>query len=428
MSGSKRAVVIGASMAGVLAASALQSVYDEVVIVERDSIAGRPSSRRGVGQSKHAHGLLARGSQAIEELVPGITAELLAGGARSYDVLQQGNFYNHGQLMAHGVSDLRGLMVSRNLLEHTVRQSVLRMPAVRMVDGREVLGLLHETGVVLGVTCSGPDGVDTIEADLVVDTTGRVSKLASWLVAMGFQAPAEERVDVDLVYTTWTVTVPDHIAARHGGALVGPTPGNPRAAALLWIEGNRWTATLAGYQGLRAPLSVEGFLEFAADLPTRHLHEVLSHAKFEEGPHVYRVPANRRLRYDRLSRFPAGLLALGDSMCVFNPLYGQGMTVSALQALLLRACLTEGEEALARRFFAGAAEIIDVAWRIATDADSVVVGTANPEQLSASEQMGHFHEAAAHDPELARQFLQVINFLEPSSSLVEALRNRGGAA
>ncbi|MFB4274635.1 FAD-dependent oxidoreductase [Nonomuraea sp. MTCD27] len=406
------AVVIGASMSGLLSAAALHRLFARVTVLDRDALPAVDSHRRGVGQSRHAHGLLAKGREVMDELLPGITAELVAQGALKGDLQEQARHIHAGHRLARGQSGLTGLLVSRPLLEGQVRRRVGGLPGVRILSERVVTGLLSQEGRVTGVRLA--DG-ELIPADLVVDAAGRGSRTPAWLAELGYRPPQEEHVPIDVRYGTY------EFRRRHDHlngdlvVIVGPTPGAPRAGVALALEDDRWIVTLVGY-GEGPPLTLDGFAAYAATLPAPDLHHLVNLAEPIGEPRAYRTPAALRRRYERLTRFPDGLLVTGDAVCAFNPLYGQGMTVAAMEA---RALLDPDLNPLP--FFRRIAGIVDTPWEITVGGDlrmPGVEGNLTPKMRMVGAYLDRFHAAAARDPELTRRFLRVTNLYDPPPALM----------
>jgi 2-polyprenyl-6-methoxyphenol hydroxylase-like FAD-dependent oxidoreductase len=417
------AVVVGGSMAGLLAARVLGETYASVTLVDRDVLADDASHRRGVPQARHAHGLLARGREALEELLPGLTDELVALGAPTFDLQDEVRWVNSGHLLRRAPSGLLGLGVSRPLLESRVRARVRALPDVVVLDGCDATGLegsadgRRVTGVRL--LHRGADGGEQVlPADLVVDASGRGSRSPQWLVALGYPAPQVEEVHIGLVYATRSFR---RDPADVGGAVVGGTAANPRGGALVAQEDDRWIVTLAGMLGDTPPRDGAGFTAFAGSLVSPVLHELVDRAEPLSDVARFRTPSSRRRRYDRLTRFPDGYLVLGDAIASFDPVYGQGMTVAALEALRLRACLADGTADLARRFLRSATSVVDDAWDIASAGDlrfPGVEGRHTPKVRAANAYLERLHVAAERDPVVGRAFLRVVNLLDRPSSLL----------
>ncbi len=418
------AVVVGASMAGLAAARVLADAYERVTVLDRDTLPAAAEPRRGVPQARHAHALLASGRAALEELFAGLTDELVAAGALVAD--SQGDFrwYNDGHKLRQVPSGLPALMVSRPLLEDRVRERVRALGNVRLVDRCQVTGLAAtpDGRGVDGVRVIGRGGgEELVRADLVVDATGRGSRGPAWLEELGYRRPVEEQVHVGITYTTRVYRRrPEHLGGDIG-AVVGPTPELRRGGGILAMEGDRWIVTLFGYFGEQAPADAEGFAAFAATLAAPDIFEVVRDAEPLEDARVTRYPASVRRRYGRLDRFPDGLLVVGDADCRFNPIYGQGMTVAAREALALRDCLRQGPTGLGLRFRMRTDAIVDIPWEIAVGSDlrfPEVEGPRTAKVRLVNAYLARLHVAAATDPEVGRAFLRVVNLIDPPERLL----------
>jgi len=415
----RHAIVIGGSMAGLLAARVLSDFYQQVTVLDRDTLPVSGENRRGVPQGRHTHGLLSGGREAFEKLFPGISAQLQAAGAIASDIVGDGRWFLEGACHCRFDSGLVGLLMSRPFFESFVRERVRALPNVRFRQGQEVRGITAspDNRRVTGVALAG----ETLSAGLVMDTCGRGSHSPQWLEAMGYPVPREERVSVGISYTTrFFRRRPSDL---HGDvALIIPsTPSGKCGGVALVQEGSRWTVTLLSHFGASAPPDLEGFIEFARRLPAPYIYELVRSAEPLGEPAMLRFPASVRRRYEKLARFPEGYLVMGDALSSFNPIYGQGMTVAALEALDLQAVLAQPAPPLARRFFARAAKTIDTPWSIAVGNDLRMPETAGPRTLGVkviNAYMAKLHKAAHHDPAVALAFHRVGNLLAPPASVL----------
>jgi 2-polyprenyl-6-methoxyphenol hydroxylase-like FAD-dependent oxidoreductase len=420
------AVVLGGSIAGLLAARVLADRYERVTIVERDpldaGISDRP--RRGVPQGAHAHGLLAAGLRVIEELFPGATDELVAAGVPTGDVLGQLRFCAAGHPLRQTRVGLTALAASRPYLENYLCGKVAALPGVRIFGGYDVVGVDANpagTRIVAARVQSRDPGSRPypLPADLIVDATGRGSRAARWLTELGYPAPAEEKLVVDVGYTSRHYRMGLDGLGGNLAVIIGPTPECPRGAALQIQEHGRCVVTLFGILGDHPPTDEDGFVSYARSLPLPFAADAIDGAEPIDAPVSYRYPASTRYRYDRLRRFPAGFLVTGDALCSFNPMYGQGMSVAAVEALALRDELARGLDA--RRFFRATRPIIDAPWRIATGGDLTFPGvegrrTAMTRFVNAY--LSRLYAAAEHDEVLSAAFIQVTNLLAAPPSLL----------
>lgn len=421
------AVVLGASMAGLLAARVLAETCPDVTVLDRDELDCGVVARRGAPQGRHVHALLARGQRVLEELFAGLTEELVALGAPVGDMLGDARLLFGGHRLARARTGLNVLSVSRPLLEDRVRARIRALGNVRFAPPCDVVGLrLTDDGHrrVSGVHVlrrADASARETIAADLVVDATGRGSRTPKWLESLGFERPEEDRVRVDVGYATRRYRLPDDGLGEDIGCVQGPTPDRPRGGALARIEGDAWILTLFGMLGDHPPKDPAGFATFARSLQFGDLHDAIAAAEPLDDPVGFRFPANVRRRYERLRRFPEGLLVFGDAHCSFNPIYGQGMTVAGMQALALRDHLRSGAGASTRGVLRALARVIDVPWELAIGADLSLPGVDGPRPLrrrAINRYVTRLQAAAASDPELSRAFVRVTGLVDRPQTLL----------
>jgi len=419
----EHAVVMGGSIAGLVTARVLSEHYRRVTVMDRDVLPLDARHRKGVPQGLHLHGLLARGREVLETLLPGLTEELVAQGALKGDMLADCLFGIEGVFLHQSPSGLTNLSMSRPLLEAHVRRRVMELGNVRILEGCQVLSPTFDArlGRVTGVEFDAAGNRQVLTGDLVVDATGRGSHFPRWLEAFGFDVPVAEKVDVGISYTTRLYRRRPHHAGGKSAILVKAGAPDYRFGAVLAQEDDRWIVTLGGYLGDAAPLDDKGFLAFARTLPAREIADILIDAEPLSPFRAFRFPASVRRRYEKVTRFPYGYLIVGDALCSFNPAHGQGMTAAVLEAKALGECLAAGEDGLARRFFGAAARIIDIPWRITVGSD-----LANPRVEGPRTLMGRFfnwyldklYRAGAHDPMLAKRLIEVINLMAPPAVLL----------
>jgi 2-polyprenyl-6-methoxyphenol hydroxylase-like FAD-dependent oxidoreductase len=406
-----------------LAARVLSEQYARVTILERDALGEGREPRRGVPQGRHAHGLLASGARALQRLFPGFFDDVVAAGGKISDVATDCLWHNFGGFLNTGPSDLEGFLISRPTMEALIRRRVRALPNVTLLDLRDALGLAHENGRVVGVThkaAATQEAAETTRADLVVDASGRGGRALFWLEDLGYPTPAEERVEVEIAYTTRQFRRRPGDLDGKEVVLIAANPANWRPAAMLPTEDGRWTVTLAGYFGDRAPEDLEGFRAFARSLPTPEIFDVIAEAEPIGEAATYAFKASQRRRYEKLKAFPEGYLVFGDGLASFNPVYGQGMSVAAAEALALQACLAEGVQNLSRRFFAAAATVIDTPWSIAVGADLAHPRVKGPRPAAVrfvNWYMEKLYRAGQSDARVAQAFLDVANLVAPPTAL-----------
>ncbi|WP_281194548.1 NAD(P)/FAD-dependent oxidoreductase [Halorubrum sp. F4] len=374
-----RAVVVGGSVAGLCAARVLADAFGEVVLIERDTIPETPRPRDGAPQTSHPHAMLEAGRATIEDLFPGFGERVLGGDGLLIDAAREMRYFDGGDFLADGPERLPMYCASRALFEHAIRQGLDRTPSVSQRGNRAFTTYRTDAdGNVTGVEFRDEDGTSaTLEADLVVDATGRTSRTPSWLEAEGYDPPAESSVEIDVTYSTIRVARPESV--RHA-LVVPPDPPRTRGAAAIPIEGDRWEVILQGVHGDDAPTDREGLVAFAEAFPVDEVAELVRDREWtSEGIHHYPFPASVRRHYDRLDRFPDGLVVTGDAIASFNPIYGQGMSVAALDALLLHHALASGGlDDLGPRFFDRAADVVDAVWNVAVGSDFEFEATTGP--------------------------------------------------
>lgn len=444
-----RVVVMGGSLAGLLAARAMASHAEEVVILERDVLADDAQPRRGVPQGRHIHTLHARGLAAMEAMLPGLSDDLVASGAERGDIGVDVHWYVDGVRRPAVHTGTTGISCSRPLLEHHVRRQVLAWPNVS-VRHASITGLSHTAGRVEGVLVAdrpevAPDrgdgdagGVDRLAADLVVDATGRSTHVPTWLAELGYGVPPERQVHIDLCYgSRYFRREPGERLDGAGVAvsLTSPKSGRARGALVAAIEGDRWLMMVGGYHHDRPTADPEDFTARALDEPAVVFGKLVQRAEPVSEVLTYRYPASLRRDYSKLARFPAGLVPVGDAVASFNPVYGQGMTCAAIYAEELSTWLAERPnlDEPASAYLRRAEKVANSPWDVAAAEDFRMahVKGDRPRGLAVAQRVGAlFAEATRRDEKLHARFLKVISMeAEPTSMMRPATLVRAlGAA
>ncbi len=430
----RTALVVGSSMAGLLAARVLSQFFDHVVIMERDEdpMAGSEgySPRKGVPQGRHIHILLAGGEAVLNRFFPGIDQELLDEGAIAADFARDIRWYLNGRWFPRLVSGLTFFLQTRPLLEAKVRQRLLALPNVTIEYGRRVTAFrLAQNGRTVDAVLMKQTGGNDLayEADLIVDATGRGSFLPSGLKKNGFRAPPETMVGIDLAYATGYFKRPDHVV--RDWVLTAHYPNAPqelRGGVISCVEDGLWQTTLYGYHGDHPPSDESGFKDFAASLPKPQLYETIKDLDLVEPITRHRFPASLRPHYERLSKWPARLIAVGDSIISLNPAFGQGMTVCAMEALSLEQNLARaaqnqhGLKTLPRHHFRSVAKIVELPWEFTNGENFKYPQTKGPRPiLNGVSSWYRDRILMSNDLDVINEFYRVMHFVDPQWKLMK---------
>lgn len=417
----RHAVIIGASMGGLTAAAAVAPYFDHVTVLDRDVLPRGPEQRKGVPQGRHTHGFQPGGLMALDDLLPGLTDSLVTDGAKPGDVADRCGWYVGGGDLARGVAGVRAMGFTRPFVEHAVRTRVAALPNVTLRDGTEVVAPVTRAGsVVVGVeiTATGRDETETLAADLVIDASGRASRLPQWLGAMGLPVPREERVHCKIAYLSRRWHFTNDVMGADIFQVITPDR-TPHFGVCAAQEDGSYIVTLGGLLDGAPATSDEAFHAFARTLPQTRIADALDGAEPVTDYHRAHFPYSRRRRFDQLAEHPVGLVALGDSIASFNPMYGQGMSVAALEAVALRDLLRRGP-LRPRTYYKQAHRLEDVAWKISTGGDlrfEAVEGRRTPDMRVMNAYLDRLTRLARTDAPLAHAFLRVAGFIERPESL-----------
>ncbi len=420
-------MVVGGSMAGLLAARALSDVFSQVTLIERDRLGDGPESRKGQPHTRQLHGLLSQGARIMLGYFPDLLDSLASAGAFVGDMAESMIWYVNGGYRTRFCSGLVGGTMSRPLLEWEIRRRVLALPNVTTCDGWSVEQLVFEEegSRVIGVRGRPATGGDVtaVAADLVVDTSGRGSAAGRWLKAAGYDAPEEDTLRVDVGYATRLyrrdVSKPESWMWR----FVTPiAPHERRIGGAFPIEHEQWIVSVGGWFGDHGPADEDAFRAFAHSLPAPDIAHIIDTCEPLSDIYTYKFAASTRRRYERLTRFPEGYVVLGDAVCSFNPVYGQGMTSAALQVRELHQVVQEdARHGVGMRFFRRAARVIDIPWQLAVGEDYRFPEAQGKKPFGTdfiNSYVSRVHRASHSDPVVCKAFLEVMNLLKPPSSLM----------
>lgn len=423
-----KAVVVGGSYAGLVTARVLADFFDEVVVLERDPVDEDTGSHPGAPQGYHAHAMLAKGGEVLEKLFPGLREELRAAGAPVFDYGEGIDFLLPAGTAPRTRTGVEIQTFTRDELERRLRRRVLALPQVTLLPGTSCTGLVRDgQGRVSGLTYrqsedegegGGQSAGRTIElaADLLVDASGRSSALEGWLGKLGVTVPEQRTVKAKVTYTSMNFDRPEE---GHPDFFVAYqmlfAPRVARAGVLLAVEGGRWTCSLFGFQD-QPPTDDAGYLEFAHGLDNPHLAEQLARRTVQEPTYRYTNVDNRWRPYHLVKDWPDRLVAVGDAVCVFNPVYGQGLTVAAMEADLLhrmlgrRRAAGRGLDGAARDFQRRVGRMLLAPWTLSTNSDLMW----NPSQQPAGARFAHWYNTrlfrvAVKDAAVWSRFVQVVN-------------------
>ena len=426
----KHAIVIGASIAGMCAARVLSDFYDRVTVYERDDLPDGPANRSAVPQGKHVHILMARGAQEFEALFPGLLDDMVAAGV---PILENRpdciHFGAAGHVLgtAHCLRDeFTAYVPSRPQLEWQIRRRAAALPNVE-IQRRDVFkprldaAAQRVTGVLLE---PGSDESEFVAADLVVDATGRGTRLPIWLEEWGFERPRDDTVDVGIGYATHQVLMPDGLIPEKV-VVAGASREQPVGLGMLYYEDGTWGLTTFGVGKVEPPRNFAEMCALADTILPAHVAAALRQSQPIGEVAFHKYPTSRWRRYDKLDRFPAGIVPFGDAVVSFNPTFGQGMTMTSLQAGHLRQALQSGGDMAAELNRATAKSTFPV-WTMNAIGDLTLHWASGPMPWWYRPVGGLFDQflgAAETDPVLAEWFLRRFSLLDslymiPSARLV----------
>lgn len=436
-----RAVVLGGSIAGTFSARVLSEFYREVIVVDRDQVVSVSQPRRGTPHAGHAHGLHARGCLILEELFPNLLRDLRHAELPVGDLGEQ-RWYFNARPFRSTRTGLPSVTAQRPVLEGYFRDKVAALPNVTFLERTDVLGFLSTpdarrvTGVRVRSRAANTESTFDLDADLLVDATGRGSRTPVWLQELGYQRPVEQRMTIGLAYTTRLYRrCPDML---NGTQFINCIASRqfPRGAFFGQVDHKTCILSLTGILGDHPPTDPDGFLAFAKTLPVADVYEQIRHAEPLSDPACFRFPASVRRHYERLPRLPERLLVLGDAVCSLNPNYSQGMTVAAMEVMALHQHLSRGTPSTIA-FMRAVGRIVDNPWFISTTSDLKYTGMKGPRGLTArsgNAYVTRLHHAAVKDPAVTNALMRVAGLIDRPTALIRprvllsAMRRQGSGS
>ncbi len=429
----KQAVVIGGSMAALLAARALATHFERVVVIERDPRPEVALPRKGTPQSHHAHVLLKSGENVLDQFFPGLMDQLQTQGNRidfSADVC----WFHHGEWKLRYDSGFSLSIQTRPILESLIRHYVEAIPNVSFRYGCAVTDLIASedksriNGITIQTARTGK--LEAVSADLVIDATGRCTKTAQWLETLGYPAPESTQIKIDLTYSSRLYAAPPAASGDWKLMVINPNPPDTtRAGYIFPLKGGMWLVTVAGYSNDRTPEFNDKFLDYTRGLAQPDLYEAIKDLKPLSDVKIYNFPAEIRYHYEALQRFPDGLIVMGDAFCSFDPVFGQGMSVAAKEALCLDEMLTQesrrsdpGLAGFPRRFHKRIATEIATPWLLATSEDFRYPKTQGKKPFGLPIlhwYTGHIFALSATDQQVYMAFGRVMHLLNGSAGLFQ---------
>lgn len=436
-SGGQHALVMGASITGLLAAYILSDYFERVTVIERDRLPVCASARKGVPQGNHVHLLMCRGADVLSTLFPGLFLALEAQGSLLLSPTSDFRWFHFGDWKLQFPGPLRVHSQSRPLLEYHIRRYVASRPNICIHDNCEVVGLIGGaryhgiTGVRLRRIYANVQNVQSeecLDTNLVVDASGRGTQTPFWLTALDYPPVEETLVKIDIGYATRVYRRPCHASYDWKAMGIYPWPLDTKRIGYIFpIEGDAWIVTLSGYLRDHPPADEDGFLEFARSLARPDIYEAIKYTEPLSPVAIHKFPANRRRHYERLPSMPDGLVVLGDAACSFNPIYGQGMTVATLEASALRDCLAwqvdshPGNMAgFSQRFQKALAGIVEIPWLFTTSEDFRYAGIEGKRPFGIGMLQGYTQRVCrltATNPFATQSFYEVLNMLKPPMAL-----------
>ncbi len=421
----ERAVVLGCGVAGLAAAAALRNHYEEVVVIERDSIPERPESRRGVPQDEQLHNLLTCAQNNLEQLMPGFLNSLIEAGAGNARVGDETHVHELGIHIPERDLGLRLMSAWRPVIEHVAREKLLDEGRVAIEGIGRAIGLrLSGEDVVTGAVIDTEMGTKVIAASLVVDATGTGSNAFKWFREHEQQTPPTDELRVNQWYVSTLFKRPAEQVENNDFWLTFPGPAQTRGGLISPIGNEQWYVSLSGRSTDQPPRTVDEVREYAKTLDDDlSISSLIDHAEPQSKPNLFRKTNASMRRYDLLERPLQGFLPIGDSIASLNPLFGQGMSVASWQASELDTLLGShrlGEldiEDLTPRYLSRALIAARSAWDLGQVVDQTIAGSSDAELEEVKIRYKALSKLIEEDPDLHRLYVSIWHLIEPASAL-----------
>ena len=420
------AIVIGGGIAGLLAARVLFTHFKQVMILEKDVYSNKPGPRNGIPQSSHIHILLMKGKQILTELFPKLEANLIAKGAHKIDLLADVKYQLATGVAMRFKSGMDTIACTRPLLECEIRNELLAQSQnIKIIDNARVVNLIKNPNdnKIVGVNAISNNAAQDFYGELIVDASGRKSETIQWLEKIGFGRPKEIRINSFIGYATQKYKFPENLNLDWKSFIV-PTnpPTNPRMAVIYPVEDNEFMLGLLGIGKTYPPTDAEGFLEFAKQIGIDDVKKTIENSEPVSSIFGYRETGSRKYLYEKMKVWPENFISLGDSVCAFNPIYGQGISVAAMCAKTLGECLkSDGktktlEKGFAKRFQKRIAKVNSFPWLLGTIEDLRWSTTEGPRPNLVTKLMQKYvNEVMLLGPQSAiatRSFFTVLHMLK----------------
>lgn len=419
----RRAVIIGGSVAGLLAAAVLSRHYDQVEVLEQDALGDDNEPRDKVPQAHHVHLLLQRGKQAIESLLPGFLSDLERGGSVVADLSHDVKWFHAGRWKNRWPTGLTAQYCTRTLLEQTLRRRIAGFANVQLRQNIRVERLQFASGRVCGVEAFVSGEPVSLDSDFTIDASGRGSRVEEWLAQAGFAPPSRELVPTHLGYVSRIYRARADLRDKWRVMLIFPRlPHDRKLCVISPIEGGRWMVTAGGWFGNYPEVTPSAFESFVRSLPVQDAWNAIASAEPLGPPKRYTMVGGQRRSIDFTRPWPTDFILLGDALCSFNPIYSQGMTVCALEAEALGIHLQRYQTGLCdiASLQQMILEVANVSWNQAL-AQELRFPELSP-SASFRERVRRWYvdrliDASAFDRQVLKSMLEVNNLIAPPSNL-----------